>query len=111
MQRLLDRILLRLPGCIVQLDREDSPSRRPAQRLVPRPTAEVVPAIEHDASAGTIRHLHDLERRDKIGNLRPGEKLEVHEEPVLGGPVTESREGLGDHSSGEALVREQDRVQ
>ena len=54
-----------------------------------------MPGVHADPAIGAVGPAHDLPGRGRVGDLRPGQELQVHDEAMLGGPVAQLGEGLG----------------
>jgi hypothetical protein len=90
-----DEVILGVGRPIVELNAQDVVTGDLAQRLQPARAPREMPGVNRHTAVVASGRPHHVPRRLQIGDTRPWEELEVHDEAMLGGPIAEPGESVG----------------
>ena len=81
---------------VVELDCPGCARRGPPQQVGQVDSGpDEVPGVDAMPAVGRVGRLHDPRGGGQVGDPRPRQPLDVHEQAVLGGPSAQAGEGLG----------------
>jgi len=85
----VDEIVLGRRRSVVDLDGQNEMAGQAAQLIRGGPGPCAVPHVDVQPTVGPVGQEHDLEGGPEIGNLRPGQPLEMDQKAALGGAIAQ----------------------